>query len=69
MFFFDCFSSLQLLQIDYKRFMDNSNFFHSDYLLKLSHIGEQVGDAKFEEILDRILAETNVPVKRRTRDR
>ena len=40
--------------------MDNSNVFHSDYLLKLCHIGEQIGDEKFEQILDRILAETNI---------
>ncbi len=40
--------------------MDNSNVFHSDYMLKLYHIGEQVGDAKFEQILDRILAESNI---------
>jgi hypothetical protein len=40
--------------------MDNSNVFHSDYMLKLYHIGEQIGDAKFEQILDRILAESNV---------
>jgi hypothetical protein len=26
----------------------------------LYHIGEQIGDAKFEQILDRILAESNV---------
>jgi hypothetical protein len=46
--------------MDYKRFMDNSNVFHSDYMLKLYHIGEQIGDAKFEQVLDRILAESNV---------
>lgn len=41
--------------------MDHSNTFHSDYMLKLCYIGEQVGDDKFEEILDRILSETNYP--------
>lgn len=51
----------QLLQTDYKRFMDHSNFFHSDYMLKLCHIGEQIGDAKFEQVLDRILAESYIP--------
>ncbi len=40
--------------------MDNSNVFHSDYMLKLYHIGEQIGDAKFEQVLDRILSESNV---------
>jgi hypothetical protein len=40
--------------------MDHSNVFHSDYMLKLCHIGEQIGDAKFEKILDRILSESNV---------
>ena len=40
--------------------MDNSNVFHSDYMLKLYHIGEQIGDEKFEQVLDRILAESNV---------
>jgi len=40
--------------------MDNSNVFHSDYMLKLYHIGEQVGDAKFEKVLDRILTESNI---------
>jgi hypothetical protein len=40
--------------------MDNSNVFHSDYMLKLCHIGEQIGDAKFEQVLDRILAESNI---------
>lgn len=40
--------------------MDNSNVFHSDYMLKLYHIGEQIGDAKFEQVLDRILTETNI---------
>ena len=40
--------------------MDNSNVFHSDYMLKLYHIGEQIGDAKFEHVLDRILAESNI---------
>jgi len=40
--------------------MDNSNVFHSDYMLKLCHIGEQIGDAKFEQVLDRILAEANI---------
>jgi hypothetical protein len=29
-------------------------------MLKLCHIGEQIGDAKFEQILDRILAESNI---------
>ncbi len=38
--------------------MDNSNVFHSDYMLKLYHIGEQIGDTKFEQVLDRILAES-----------
>ncbi|CAF2033478.1 unnamed protein product [Rotaria magnacalcarata] len=51
-------SDFRLLQTDYKRFMDHSNVFHSDYMLKLCHIGEQIGDAKFEEVLDRILAES-----------
>lgn len=46
--------------MDYKRFMDYTNFFHSDYMLKLYHIGEQIGDAKFEEVLDRILVESNI---------
>jgi hypothetical protein len=40
--------------------MDNSNVFHSDYMLKLYHIGEQIGDAKFEQVLDRILAESDI---------
>jgi hypothetical protein len=40
--------------------MDHSDFFHSDYMLKLCHIGEQIGDAKFEQVLDRILAESNI---------
>ncbi len=40
--------------------MDHSNVFHSDYMLKLCHIGEQIGDAKFEQVLDRILAESNI---------
>ena len=40
--------------------MDNSNIFHSDYMLKLYHIGEQIGDAKFEQVLDRILSESNI---------
>ena len=40
--------------------MDNSNVFHSDYLLKLHYIGQQIGDEKFERVLDRILAESNV---------
>jgi hypothetical protein len=40
--------------------MDNSNVFHSDYMLKLCHIGERIGDAKFEQVLDRILAESNI---------
>ncbi|CAF0788135.1 unnamed protein product [Adineta ricciae] len=53
-------SDFRLLQTDYKRFMDNSNVFHSDYMLKLYHIGEQVGDAKFEKVLDRILTESNI---------
>ncbi|CAF3440846.1 unnamed protein product [Rotaria sp. Silwood1] len=53
-------SDFRLLQTDYKRFMDNSNVFHSDYMLKLYHIGEQIGDAKFEQVLDRILAESNI---------
>lgn len=43
--------------------MDHSNFFHSDYMLKLCHIGEQIGDAKFEQVLDRILAEADLPSK------
>jgi hypothetical protein len=43
--------------------MDHSDFFHSDYMLKLCHIGEQIGDAKFEQILDRILAESNIQPK------
>jgi hypothetical protein len=29
-------------------------------MLKLYHIGEQIGDAKFERILDRVLAESNI---------
>lgn len=53
-------SDFRLLQTDYKRFMDHSNVFHSDYMLKLCHIGEQVGDAKFEQVLDRILAEADI---------
>ncbi|CAF0729498.1 unnamed protein product [Adineta steineri] len=53
-------SDFRLLQTDYKRFMDNSDVFHSDYMLKLYHIGEQVGDAKFEKVLDRILTESNI---------
>lgn len=40
--------------------MDSSNVFHSDYMLKLFHIGEQIGDSKFEQVLDRILAETHI---------
>ena len=40
--------------------MDHSNVFHSDYMLKLYHIGEQIGDEKFEQVLDRILAEANI---------
>lgn len=40
--------------------MDNSNVFHSDYMLKLYYIGEQIGDEKFEQILDKVLAETNL---------
>ena len=30
-------------------------------MLKLCHIGEQIGDAKFEQVLDRILAESDIP--------
>ena len=29
-------------------------------MLKLFHIGEQIGDTKFEQVLERILAETNI---------
>lgn len=49
--------------------MDHSNFFHSDYMLKLCHIGEQIGDAKFEQILDRILAESDIPSKHSSKTR
>ncbi|CAF0988152.1 unnamed protein product, partial [Didymodactylos carnosus] len=57
-------SDFRLLQTDYKRFMDYTNFFHSDYLLKLHHVGQQltskkICDTKFEQILDRILNELN----------
>ncbi|CAF0981024.1 unnamed protein product, partial [Didymodactylos carnosus] len=57
-------SDYRLLQTDYKRFMDYTNFFHSDYLLKLHHVGQQltsknICDTKFEQILDRILNELN----------
>lgn len=40
--------------------MDHSNVFHSDYMLKLYHIGEQIGDEKFEQVLDRVLSEANI---------
>jgi len=46
-------SDFRLLQIDYKRFMNYTGHFNSDYMMKLRHVGESlIDDQLFEKILD-----------------
>lgn len=46
-------NDFRLLQADYKRFMNYTDHYSSDYMMKLRHIGQQVlEDKEFEEKLD-----------------
>lgn len=49
-------ADFRLLQADYKRFMNYTNHYNSDYMMKLRHIGDQVlEDREFEDRLNQRL--------------
>ena len=51
----------RLLQVDYKRFMNHTGHFNSDYLMKLRWIGAQLlDDDEYESKLDQHI-ENDVP--------
>lgn len=46
-------NDFRLLQTDYKRFMNYTDHFNSDYMMKLRHIGNNlIEDCEFESKLD-----------------
>lgn len=49
-------NDFRLLQTDYKRFMNYTDHFNSDYMMKLRHIGNNLlQDCEFESKLDATL--------------
>ncbi len=47
------------MQADYKRFMDYTDHYHSDYMMKLRHIAEKtMKDNVFDEMLDQKIKST-----------
>lgn len=57
--------SKKLLQADYKRFMNYTGHYNSDYMMKLRHIGTEIlEDKEFEVKLDEKLEITNLKKKK-----
>jgi hypothetical protein len=54
----------QLLQADYKRFIDYTGHYNSDYMMKLRHIAENtIADNEFDGVLDKMLCSSINPTE------